>query len=144
MFKEFKEFAMRGNVIDMAVGVIFGAAFGKIVSSLVADLFMPIISLVTGKVDFKNMYMILAGPHEPFQNLEAAQRAGAITLNYGNFIGSIFDFLVIAFCLFMFIRAINRLRREEEVTLTTKKCPFCFTDISIEATRCPNCTSELK
>ena len=99
MFKEFKEFAMRGNVIDMAVGVMFGAAFGKIVSSAVADIVMPLVGLVAGKVDFKNMYVILSGPKGPFPTLEAAQAAGATTLNYGLFTGAIFDFLIIAFAL---------------------------------------------
>lgn len=144
MLKEFKEFALRGNVIDMAVGVIFGTAFGKIVSSVVADLLMPLIGAVTGKVNFTNMYMVIAGPKGPFPTLAAAQEAGAITVNYGNFMGSIFDFLIIAFSLFIFVRTMNRLRRDEETAPTTKKCPYCFTDIPIEATRCPNCTSELK
>lgn len=144
MLKEFKEFALRGSVIDMAVGVIFGTAFGKIVSSVVADLFMPIVGLVTGNVNFSNMYMVVAGPKGPFPTLAAAQEAGAITINYGNFMSAVFDFLIIAFCLFLFVRTMNRMRREEDAAPTTKKCPFCFTDIPIDATRCPNCTSELK
>lgn len=144
MFKEFKEFAMRGNVIDMAVGVIFGAAFGKIVSSAVADIVMPLVGLVAGKVDFKNMYVILSGPKGPFPTLEAAQAAGATTLNYGLFTGAIFDFLIIALCLFLFIKMINRLRKqEEEASPKTKECVFCFTEIPIQAKRCPHCTSEL-
>lgn len=134
---------MRGNVVDLAVGVIFGAAFGKIIASLVADLIMPSVGLVVGKVDFKNMYTILAGPQGPFPTLDAAQKAGAVTLNYGSFIGTIFDFLVIAICLFFFVRMINRLRKEEEVAVVTKSCTFCFTDIPVQATRCPHCTSEL-
>lgn len=144
MFKEFKEFAMRGNVIDMAVGVIFGAAFGKIVSSAVSDIVMPSIGLVTGKVDFKNMYVILTGPEGPYPTLDAAQAAGATTLNYGLFLGAVFDFLIIALCLFLFIKMINRLRKQqEEEAPKNKECVFCFTEIPIQAKRCPHCTSEL-
>ena len=121
LFKEFKEFAMRGNVVDLAVGVIFGAAFGKIISSVVADVIMPMVGLVLGKVDFKNMYTILSGPKGPFPTLEAAQKAGAVTLNYGSFIGTIFDFLVIAICLFFFafstiLAAISRSASESTYT----------------------------
>jgi len=146
MFKEFKEFALRGNVVDMAIGVIIGGAFGKIVSSVVADLMMPLIGLIIGKVDFKNLYWILSGPDGSFRTLEEAQAAGAVTLNYGAFISTVFDFSIIALCLFLFIKGVNQLKRQEaeaEEAPTTKECAFCCSEISINATRCPHCTSEV-
>jgi large conductance mechanosensitive channel len=142
MWKEFKEFAMRGNVIDLAIGVIIGGAFGKIVSSFVADVIMPLIGLLLGKVSFENLFVSLSG--EEYASLAAAQEAGAPTLNYGIFIQAIIDFLIIAFIIFLVVKGINKLQKPApEAAPTTKKCPYCFSDIPIEATRCPNCTSQL-
>ncbi len=143
MFKEFKEFIMRGNVIDMAVGIIIGAAFGKIVSSFVSDVLMPPIGLLMGKMDFSSLFINLSG--QTFDTLEAAKKAGAPTLNYGLFINTIIDFLIVAFAIFLVIKQINRLKRQPEPTpANTKECSFCFSVIPIKASRCPNCTSELK
>jgi large conductance mechanosensitive channel len=143
MLKEFKEFAMRGNVIDLAIGVIIGGAFGKIVSSLVADVIMPLIGLLLGKINFSNLFINL-GP-EKYTNLAAAQEAGASTLNYGIFINAIVDFLIVAVVIFLVIKGINKMQRPApEPAPTTKKCPYCFTEIPIEAKRCPNCTSQLE
>lgn len=145
MWKEFKEFAMRGNVLDMAIGIIIGAAFGKIVSSFVNDVLMPPIGLLLGKVDFSNLFISLSG--QTFATLEEAKKAGAATIKYGLFFNTIIDFIIVAFVIFMMIRQINRLKRQPEpapVVATTKECPFCFSVIPIKATRCPNCTSELK
>jgi large conductance mechanosensitive channel len=147
MLKEFKEFAMRGNVIDMAVGIIIGVAFGTVVKSLVSDIIMPPIGLLLGNVDFSNLFAVLregtiAGPYAA---LADAQKAGAVTINYGLFVNTIISFLIVAFAVFLLIRQINRLKREE-VPLeepTTKDCPYCFSSIPIKATRCPHCTSEL-
>jgi large conductance mechanosensitive channel len=149
MWKEFKEFAMRGNVVDMAVGIIIGAAFGSIVKSLVSDVIMPPIGLLLGKVDFSNLFIVLKGGATPgpFASLEAAQKAGAVTLNYGVFFNTVITFVIVAFAVFLIIRAINTLRREEEappVEPSNKECPFCFSSISIKASRCPQCTSDLK
>ena len=148
MFKEFKEFAMRGNVVDMAVGIIIGAAFGSIVKSLVADVIMPPIGLLLGNVDFANLFAILkeGAVAGPYASLADAQAAGAVTVNYGTFINTIISFLIIAFCVFLLIRQINRLKREEEAPAepTTKDCPYCLSSIPIQATRCAHCTSELK
>lgn len=149
MFKEFKEFALRGSVLDMAVGIIIGAAFGAIISSLVSDVLMPPIGLLLGHVDFSNLYVVLAAGNVagPYASLAAAQQAGAVTLNYGQFINRIISFLIIAFSLFIVIRAMNRMKRKAEavpVEPTTKECPFCGTQIPIKAVRCPNCTSELR
>jgi len=149
MLKEFRKFAMRGNVVDMAVGIIIGAAFGSIVSSLVADIIMPPIGFVLGNVDFTNLFLTLkegelAGPYAA---LADAQAAGAVTINYGLFINTIISFLIIAFAIFLLIRGVNRLQEEEQAPPeepTTKDCPFCFTEISIHASRCPNCTSQLE
>jgi large conductance mechanosensitive channel len=143
MLKEFRAFAMRGNVIDLAVGVIIGAAFGKIISSFVNDLLMPPIGLLLGKVDFTNLYISLTG--EKYSSLAEAQAAGAPTFNYGLFINNVIDFLIVAFIIFLLIRAINRLSRKEEkpADVTTRECPFCLTNINKKATRCPNCTSEV-
>lgn len=142
MWKEFKEFAMRGNVIDLAVGVVIGGAFGKIVSSFVADVIMPLIGLLLGKISFENLFVSLNGKN--YASLAAAQEAGAPTLNYGLFISAIVDFLIIAFVIFLVIKGINKLQKPApEPAPTTKKCPYCYTEIAIEATRCPNCTSQL-
>lgn len=145
MLKEFKEFVMRGNVIDMAIGVIIGAAFGKIVTSLVNDIIMSPIGLLLGKVDFNNLFINLSGKH--FKTLAAAKAAGAATVNYGAFITTIIDFAIIAFAVFILVRSINRLKRQKEAppaVPTTKECPLCFSTIAIKAVRCPQCTSELE
>jgi len=144
MLKEFKEFALRGNVIDLAVGVIIGAAFGKIVSSLVNDILMPPFGLLFGKIDFSNLYISLTG--EKFKNLADAQAAGAATLNYGLFLNNVINFLIVALVIFLLIRQVNRLGKKPAPAAepTTRECPYCITDVSIKATRCPNCTSELK
>lgn len=147
MFKEFREFAMRGSVMDMAVGIIIGAAFGAIISSLVADVLMPPIGLLLGKVDFSNLYFLLSTGQTPgpYASLAAAQQAGAVTLNYGAFINKIISFLIIAFSIFLLVRGMNRMKRKAEAPApTTKDCPFCATAIPIAAVRCPHCTSELK
>jgi large conductance mechanosensitive channel len=144
-FGEFKTFIMRGNVIDMAVGVVIGGAFGGIVTSLVNDIIMPLIGAVTGGLDFSNWFVALDGSH--YKSLKAAQDAGAATLNYGNFISLVINFIIIAFCIFLVIKGINKLsdlkKTEEEEAPTTKICPFCKSEIPIDATRCPNCTSEI-
>lgn len=149
MLKEFKEFAMKGNVVDMAVGIIIGAAFTTIVQSLVKDVLMPPLGLLLGGVDFSQFFMVLkegtvAGP---YATLAAAQEAGAVTLNYGVFANTVLSFLIVAFAVFMLIRYINKLKRPEEepkpAVPTIKKCPYCYSDIAKEATRCPHCTSQL-
>lgn len=148
MFKEFKEFALRGNVVDMAVGIIIGAAFGTIVKSLVTDVIMPPIGLLLGNVDFSNLFATLKAGETagPYATLADAQAAGAVTLNYGIFINTIISFIIIAFAVFLIIRNINRLKREEEAPVepTTKECPHCFSTISINAKRCAFCTSTLE
>jgi len=142
MWKEFKGFAMRGNVLDLAVGFVIGAAFNKIVTSFVNDLIMPPIGLLLGKVDFGSLFINLSG--QPFVSLAEAKEAGAPTINYGAFISTMIDFLIVALALFLIIRQVNRLRRQpEEAPPTTKDCPYCFTAIPIKAMRCPHCTSEL-
>jgi large conductance mechanosensitive channel len=142
MLKEFKEFAMKGNVLDMAVGIIIGAAFGKIVSSFVGDVLMPVFGLLLGKVDFSSLFIDLSGQHLP--TLEAAKKAGAATLNYGIFINTIIDFLLIAFAIFMLVKQANRFKRPEApAAASTKDCPFCASAIPIPASRCPHCTSQL-
>jgi len=148
MFKEFREFAMRGSVLDMAVGIIIGAAFGAIVSSLVADVLMPPIGLLLGKVDFANLYVLLTAGQTPgpYASLAAAQQAGAVTLNYGAFINKIISFIIVAFSLFLMIRSMNRMKRKAEAPAAapmTKECPFCATAVPLKAVRCPYCTSEL-
>ena len=148
MGKDFKEFILRGNVVDLAVGVIIGAAFGTIVTSLVNDLIMPPIGLLLGNVDFTNLFVVLKeGPKAatPYANLADAQAAGAVTVNYGVFITRAVSFLILAFCVFLMVRAIARLKRKSEAPApSTRTCPYCATEIPIKATRCPNCTSELK
>jgi large conductance mechanosensitive channel len=149
MFKEFREFAMRGSVLDMAVGIIIGAAFGAIVSSLVADVLMPPIGLLLGKVDFANLYVLLTAGQTPgpYASLAAAQQAGAVTLNYGAFINKIISFIIVAFSLFLMIRSMNRMKKKAEAPAavpTTKECPFCATAVPLKAVRCPHCTSELQ
>jgi large conductance mechanosensitive channel len=148
MLKEFKEFAMRGNVVDMAVGIIIGAAFGTIVKSLVDDVIMPPIGLLLGNVDFSNLFIVLkqGAVAGPFATLAEAQKAGAVTLNYGLFANTIISFIIVAFAVFMLIRALNKLKREEEAPPeepTTRECPHCLSTIPIMATRCAHCTSEL-
>lgn len=142
MLKEFKKFALRGNMIDLAVGMIIGSAFTSIVNSMVNDVIMPVISIFSGKVDFSNWFLSLDG--ESYATLEAAQAAGAATLNYGTFISNIINFLIMAFVVFLFVKAMNKLKKEEPVKVTTKKCPFCKTEIDMDATRCPHCTSQLE
>jgi large conductance mechanosensitive channel len=148
MLKEFKEFAIRGNVVDMAVGIIIGGAFGTIAKSLVADVLMPPLGLFIGGVDFADLFLVLkeGAKAGPYASLAQAQAAGAVTVNYGVFLNAVVSFLIVAFAVFVLINAINRLRREEEAPApepTTKECPYCFSTIAIKATRCPNCTSEL-
>ncbi|TEU13742.1 MAG: large conductance mechanosensitive channel protein MscL [Anaerolineales bacterium] len=148
MLKEFKEFILRGNVLDMAVGIIIGAAFGTIIASLVKDVIMPPIGLLLGGVDFANLFILLkaGSPAAPYASLAEAQAAGAVTINYGVFINAVVSFLIVAFVIFLLIRSINRLKREEEAPPeepTTKECPYCLSTIPIEATRCAFCTSEL-
>ena len=145
MLKEFKEFAMRGNVLDMAVGAIIGGAFGKIVSSMVSDILMPPLGLVLGRVDFSSLFIDLSGTHPA--SLAAAKQAGAPTVNYGVFLQALFDFLIVAFVIFMLIRQVNRFMKQPEAAPaapTTKECPRCCSMISIKATKCAHCTSDLK
>ena len=143
MIEEFKKFAMRGNVIDLAVGFIMGGAFGAIVTSLVKDIIMPPIGLILGKVDFANLFIDLSG--KGYATLADAQKAGAPTINYGVFINTIINFLIVAFVLFLLIRQINRLTAKPAPAAapTTKDCPYCFSSIPLKATRCPSCTSQL-
>lgn len=143
MLKEFREFIIRGNVVDLAVGIVIGAAFGKIIDSLVKDIIMPPIGLVLGKVDFSNLYINLSGQH--YASLGEAQKAGAATINYGAFLNQVITFLIVAFAIFIMIRQMNRLRRsrQEEAAPGDKLCPFCATSIPLAATRCPHCTSEI-
>jgi len=148
MFKEFKEFAMKGNVLDMAIGIVIGGAFGTIVKSLVSDVIMPPIGLLLGGVDFSNLFAIVkqGDPAGPYAALADAQAAGAVTVNYGVFFNNVISFLIVALAVFALVKSINAMRREEEAPPaepTTKDCPFCATEIAIKATRCPNCTSEL-
>jgi large conductance mechanosensitive channel len=142
MLKEFKAFAMRGNFVDMAVGIVIGAAFGKIVSSFVADILMPPLGLLIGRLDFSSYFLNLSG--KPYPTLAAAKAAGAATVNYGLFINNVIDFLIVAFAIFLVIQQVNRMTAAPEASPTTKPCPYCVSTIPIQATRCPNCTSELK
>lgn len=149
MFKEFKEFAVRGNVVDMAVGIIIGASFGTIVNSFVSDIIMPPIGLLLSNVDFSSLFMVLkegkvAGP---YASLADARTAGAVTVNYGVFMNAIISFLIVAFAVFLLVRNINRLKKEEEVppaAPATKECPYCLSVIPVKAVRCAHCTSEFK
>jgi len=143
MWKEFREFAARGNVIDLAVGVIIGAAFGKIITSLVNDIVMPPIGMALGRVDFKNMFVALNG--QPYATVADAQKAGAPTINYGVFLNTILEFLIVAFVVFLLVRQINRMKRPVAAApeQPVRDCPFCVTRIPAAATRCPACTSEL-
>ena len=149
MLKEFKEFAMRGNVVDMAVGIIIGAAFGTIVNSFVQDVIMPPIGLLLGNIDFSNLFAVLkdgkvAGP---YASVAAAKAAGAVTINYGLFINTIISFVIVAFAVFLLVKTVNKLNRRKEAlpaVPTTKECSYCLSTIPIKATRCPNCSSELK
>jgi large conductance mechanosensitive channel len=143
MINEFKKFALRGNVMDLAIAVILGGAFGKIVSSFVADIMMPPIGLLLGKVDFSNLYLSLSGEH--YASLEEAKKAGAATLNIGVFLNQVIDFLIVAFAIFLVVNLLNKLKRAEEVAApATKECPFCLSQVPAGASRCPQCTSDLK
>lgn len=151
MLKDFKEFAMRGNVVDMAVGIIIGAAFGTIVKSLVADVLMPPIGLLLGGVDFTDLFVTLkegAQAAAPYATLAEAKAAGAVTMNIGSFINTVISFIIVALAVFMVIRSLNKLKKKEEEPAPAdpviKECPHCFTEIPIKAMRCPNCTSELQ
>ena len=141
---------MRGNVIDMAIGIIIGGAFGPIVGSMVSDILMPPVGLALGNVDFTNLFILInegSKAAAPYASLADAKAAGAVTINYGVFINSIVSFVIVAFCVFLLIRTMNRLKREEEAPPaepTTRDCPFCYTAISLKASRCPSCTSEVK
>lgn len=142
MFAEFKKFALRGNVIDMAVGIIIGVSFGKIVTSLVNDILMPPLGLLLGKVDFSGLFINLSS--HAFTSLAEAKAAGAPTLNYGIFINTVLDFLIVAFVVFLLVQQMNRLAPKPAPAPTTRECPFCLSSIAIKASRCPYCTSEIK
>ena len=143
MFKEFKEFAMKGNVVDLAIGIILGGAFGKIVSSLVGDVLMPPIGKVMGNIDFSGLFIALNG--QTYASLKAAQDAGAPTINYGLFINTVIDFTIVAFVVFLLVKQVNRLKKEAPAEApSTKECPYCLTQIALKASRCPACTSEVK
>jgi large conductance mechanosensitive channel len=145
MFREFREFAMRGNVVDLAVGIIIGAAFGKIITSLVNDIIMPPVGLLLGGVDFSNLFINLSG--QPYASLVEAKAAGAPTINYGIFLNNVIDFVIVAFAIFLLVRFINRLSRQPEAAPAapnTRECPFCLSSIPLRATRCPQCTSTLQ
>jgi len=149
MLKEFKEFAMRGNVVDMAVGIIIGAAFGTIIAALVAEVLMPPIGLLLGGVDFANLFVVLkeGTTGGPYATVAAAKAAGAVTLNYGIFVNTVVNFLIVAFAIFFLIRGMNSMKKKEEAPAaapTTKECPHCLSTIPVKATRCGHCTSELK
>ena len=147
MLKDFKAFVMRGNVVDLAVGVIIGAAFGTIVKSLVDDMLMPVLGLLTGGIDFSNMFVMLkagAKAPAPYATLGEAKAAGAVTLNYGVFINAVIAFVIVAFCVFLLVRAVARLHRAPAPAApNTKDCPYCKRSIPLDATRCPECTSQL-
>lgn len=154
MLKEFRQFIMRGNVVDMAVGIIIGVAFGAIVTSLVSDVIMPPIGLLVGDVDFTNLFAVLknGSPSGPYVSLADAKVAGAVTINYGVFLIAVISFIIIAFAIFMIVRYVNRLRyqmdrQKEEAAQaepTTKECPYCLSNIPLKASRCPQCTSQLE
>ncbi|HQE93116.1 MAG TPA: large conductance mechanosensitive channel protein MscL [Anaerolineae bacterium] len=145
MWQEFQKFLMRSNVLDLAVAVIIGGAFGKIVTSFVNDILMPPIGLLLGKVDFSNLFINLSG--QDYASLAAAKEAGAATINYGVFLNTVLDFVIVALVIFFVVRAFNRLKKQEPAAPaepTSKLCPYCFTDIPLKATRCPHCTSSLE
>jgi large conductance mechanosensitive channel len=143
MLKEFKEFAIRGNVLDMAIGIIIGAAFGKIITSFVSDILMPPIGLLLGKLDFSSLYLNISG--KSYDTLAAAKAAGAATINYGVFLNGVIDFLIVAFLVFLLVRQVNRWKGPLPAAApSTKDCPYCSTAIPLKATRCPHCTSELR
>jgi large conductance mechanosensitive channel len=142
MLKDFKDFIMRGNVLDLAVAFIIGAAFGKIISSLVTDILMPPIGLIFGKLDFSSLYINLSGTS--YSSLAAAQAAGAATLNYGIFLNNVINFVIVGLVVFLMVRAANSLQRSKPAAPTTKECPYCLSKIPINAVRCAYCTSELK
>ena len=143
MFKEFKDFILRGNVVDLAVGIIIGGAFGKIVTSLVGDVLMPPLGKLMGNVDFSGLFINLSGT--PYPSLAAAKAAGAATINYGLFINTVIDFIIVAAVIFILIKQVNRLKKPvEAATPSTKACPYCLSTVPLKATRCPACTSELK
>lgn len=141
MWNDFKKFALKGNVVDLAIGVIIGGAFGKIVTSLVNDIIMPVIGKLIGNVDFSNLFYDFG---KGYKTLAEAQAAEAATINYGLFINNVINFFIIAFSIFIVIRQLQRFKKKEEVMVTTKKCSYCCTDIPLEATRCPHCTSQLE
>lgn len=142
MLKEFKEFAIKGNMIDLAVGVIIGGAFNGLVTSLVDNIIMPVITLLTGKIDFSNLFIALDGGD--YATLAEAQKAGAATLNYGTFISGLLNFFIMAFVVFLLVKAMNKLRQKDEpAPVTTKTCPHCMSEVHIDADRCPHCTSQL-
>jgi len=150
MWKEFKEFAVKGNVLDMAIGIIIGAAFGTIVQSLVRDVIMPPIGFLLGNVDFSNLFILLKSGLEipgPYSSVDAAQKAGAVTINYGLFINAVISFLIVAFAVFLIVKMFNKLKRKEEAlppaSPTEKDCPFCFSKIPVKAVKCAHCTSAL-
>jgi large conductance mechanosensitive channel len=143
MLKQFKEFAMRGNVLDMAVGIIIGAAFGRIITSLVSDIIMPPIGLLLGKVDFSSLFLNISGTS--YETLAQAKAAGAATINYGMFLNAVVDFVIVAFVIFLMVRQINKWNKPAPAAPpATKDCPYCVSAIPMKATRCPNCTSELR
>ena len=149
MLKDFKEFALRGNVVDMAVGIIMGAAFGTIVTSLVSDIIMPPIGVLLGNVDFSSLFIVLKEGKlpGPYISPSVAKAAGAVTINYGVFMNTIISFIIVAFAVFLLVRNINKLKRQEETTpavVTTRECPYCLSVIPVKAVRCAHCTSELK
>lgn len=142
ILKDFKEFAVKGNMIDMAVGIIIGVAFGKIISSLVSDILMPPIGLLLGQMDFSNLFINLSG--EYYSSLTAAKEAGVSTINYGIFLNHVIDFIIVAFVVFMLIRQINKLKHKEEaVKAEARKCPYCFSEVHLKASRCPSCSSNI-
>ena len=150
MFKEFREFAMKGNVVDMAVGIIIGVAFGAIIKSLVSDVIMPPVGLLLGNVDFSNLFIVLKHGQAagPYMVLSEAKKAGAVTMNYGLFVNTVINFVVVAFAMFLVVRGMNRLSRKQEEAPapapTTKECPYCLSVIPLKATRCAHCTAELR
>lgn len=141
MLKAFRDFAMRGNVLDLAVGVIIGASFGKITSSLVNDILMPPIGMIVGRVDFSSLFISLNG--QEYASLAEAKAAGGPTINYGLFINQVLDFLLVAFAVFLLLRAIERIRKPKQEVVTTKDCPYCTRKIPLKAVRCPECTADL-